>query len=117
MLSILAWPNLVVCLHMALHPVKLQNTLRRWERCAKGDSYIVNQAAWFSHCTTEVQRCIFDSIAVLQSEFVKGKLSSKTSEALSDLKDLNTFHQSISVVSGMSLQHRVDRLFVHQVIW
>ena len=62
-----------------------QEYLRRWERCARENSYIVNHAAGFNRCTS----C-----------------------TLSDLKDLTAFHQNVSVAMGTALQHLADSLFV-----
>ena len=90
-----------------------QESLRRWERAAREDSYIINHAAGFSHCSTELQEKMSQNIALLSSCLGKGKCSKDVSNALNDLRDLMAFHQKVSVAMGMSLQHLADSLFVN----
>ena len=90
-----------------------QESLRRWERAAREDSYIVNHAAGFSRCSTELQDKMSQNIAILSSHLSKGKAQKEVSDALNDLRDLIAFHQRVSVAMGMSLQHLADSLFVH----
>ena len=90
-----------------------QEYLRRWERNAKEGSYIVNQAAGFNRCASELQDRMNQSLVCLQSNFNKGKAPKEVSEALHDLKDYLAFHQNVSVAMGTSLQHLADSLFVN----
>ena len=90
-----------------------QESLRRWERAACEDSYIVNHAAGFSRCSTELQEKMSQNIALLGSRLSKGKTSKDVSNALNDLRDLMAFHQKVSVAMGTSLQHLADSLFVN----
>ena len=62
-----------------------QEYLRRWERNAKEGSYIVNQAAGFNRCASELQDRMNQSLVCLQSNFNKGKAPKEVSEALHDL--------------------------------
>ena len=90
-----------------------QESLRRWERAACEDSYIINHAAGFSRCSTELQEKMSQNIALLGSRLSKGKTSKDVSNALNDLRDLMAFHQKVSVAMGTSLQHLADSLFVN----
>ena len=90
-----------------------QEALRRWERAAREDSYIINHAAGFSRCSTELQDKMLQNIALLCSRLNKGKAPKDVSNALNDLRDLMAFHQRVSVAMGTSLQHLADSLFVH----
>ena len=42
-----------------------QEYLRRWERCAREGSYVVNSAAVFNHCTSELQERIASNVSFL----------------------------------------------------
>ena len=90
-----------------------QEALRRWERAAREDSYIINHAAGFSRCSTELQDKMSQNIALLCSRLNKGKAPKDVSSALNDRHDLMTFHQRVSMAMGTSLQHLADSLFVH----
>ena len=90
-----------------------QESLRRWERAAREDSYIINHAAGFSRCSTELQDKMSQNVAVLSACLLKGKAQKEISDALNDLRDLLAFHQRVSIALGTSLQHLADSLFVH----
>ena len=91
----------------------LQDYLRRWERCACEGSYVVNSAAGFSRCSSELQDRLSTSVAFLQSQINKGKAPKEVTETLKDIRDYVAFHQSVSVAMGTALQHLADSLFVH----
>ena len=89
-----------------------QEYLRRWEKCARENSYIINNAAGFNRCTSELQEKMSSNVAMLCSRINKGKAPKEVTSALTDLKDLMAFHQSVSVAMGTTLQHLVDSVFV-----
>ena len=89
-----------------------QEYLRRWEKCARENSYIVNHAAGFICCTSELQERMTGHVNMLHARINKGKAPKEVSAALSDLKDLTAFHQNVSVAMGTALQHLADSLFV-----
>ena len=91
----------------------IEKSLRRWERAAREDSYIINHAAGFSRCSTELQDKMSQNVAVLSARLSKGKAQKEISDALNDLRDLLAFHQRVSIALGTSLQHLADSLFVH----
>ena len=91
-----------------------QESLRRWERCAREDSYIVNHAASFSRCSMELQERMSQHISMLSNRINKGKAPKEVSGALTKLKDLMAFHQNVSVTMGTALHSPPpDSLFVH----
>ena len=90
-----------------------QEYLRRWEKCARENSYIINNAAGFNRCTSELQEKMSANVAMLCSRINKGKAPKEVTGALNDLKDLMAFHQSVSVAMGTALQHLADSVFVH----
>ena len=90
-----------------------QESLRRWERAAREDSYIINHTARFGRCSTELQEKMSQNIALLCSRLNKGKTSKDVTNALNDLLDLMAFHQKVSVAMGTSLQHLADSLFLN----
>ena len=81
-----------------------QEYLRRWEKCARENSYIVNHAAGFNRCTSELQECMTSHINMLSARINKGKAPKELSTAISELKDLAAFHQSVLVATGTALQ-------------
>ena len=89
-----------------------QDTLRRWEKCAREGTYITNHAAAFNRCTSEIQDKMNAHIGLLNDVIVKGKAPKEVVEAIRDLKDLSSFHASVSVALGTSLQHLADSLFI-----
>ena len=89
-----------------------QEYLRRWERCSRENSYIVNHAAGFNCCTSELQERMTGHVNMLHARINKGKAPKEVSAALSNLKDLTAFHQNVSVAMGTALQHLADSLFV-----
>ena len=90
-----------------------QESLRRWERCAREGSYAVNSAAGFNRCTSELQERIASNVSFLCGKINKGKAPKDVTEALKDIKDLLAFHQNVSMAMGTALQHLADSLLVH----
>ena len=90
-----------------------QESLRRWERAAQENSYIINHAAGFNRCSTKLQDRMLQNIALLCSRINKGKAPKEVMSALNDLRDFMAFHQRVSVAMGTSLQHLTNNLFVH----
>ena len=74
-----------------------QESLRRWERAAREDSYVINHAAGFNRCSSELQDRMSQNIALLCTRLNKGKPPKEVSSALSDLRDFMAFHQRVSV--------------------
>ena len=51
-------------------------------------------------------------ISLLNDVIVKGKAAKEVVDAIRDLKDLSSFHSSVSVALRTSLQHLADGLFI-----
>ena len=54
-----------------------QDTLRKWERAARDQSYMYNQAAGLSRCRTKVHDSMVTQLKVIQGDKSKGKSSSR----------------------------------------
>ena len=63
-----------------------QETLSKWEKCAKEVLYIVNHIVGLSRCTNEIQEKIFEKTTILQTDPSKVNSSTKVTDALNDLK-------------------------------
>ena len=79
----------------ASRPVS-QDTLRKWERAVRDQSYMCNQAASFSRCLTKVQDSMANQLKLLQNDKGKGKSTGKTHQAIEELDFLITFNKSIT---------------------
>ena len=90
-----------------------QEYLRRWEKCAKENLYIVNHAGVFNRCNSELQDCMNGHISIVCAHINKGKAPMEVSTALTELKDLLAFHQNVSIAMDAALQHLADSIFVH----
>ena len=90
----------------ASRPVS-QETLRKWERSARGQSYMCNQAAAFSRCLTKVQESMASQLTS------KGKSSSKLHEAADELDYLITFNRSITQAMARTMPDLSDGMFIN----
>ena len=68
----------------ASRPVS-QDTLRKWERAARDQTYMCSQAAAFSRCLTKVQENMATQLKVIQGITSKGKSSPKLTQAADEL--------------------------------
>ena len=89
-----------------------QDILRRWEKCAREGTYVTNHAVAFNRCTCDIQEKMNIHISLLNDTIVKGKAPKAVVEAIRGLKDLSSFHSSVSVALGTALQHLADSLFI-----
>ena len=96
----------------ASRPVS-QDTLRKWERAARDQSYMCNQAAAFSRCLTKVQENMTNQLKVIQGITVKGKSSPKLTQAADELDFLVTFNRSITQAMARTMQDLSDGVFVN----
>ena len=95
----------------ASRPVS-QDTLRKWERAARDQTYMCNQAAAFSRCLTKVQENMTNQLKVIQGITVKGKTSPKLTQAADELDFLVTFNRSITQAMARTMQDLSDGVFV-----
>ena len=96
----------------ASRPVS-QDTLRKWERAARDQSYMCNQAAGFSRCVTKVQDSITSQLKLLQNDKGKGKSTGKTHQGIEELDFLITFNQSITQAMARTMQDLSEGVFIN----
>ena len=72
-----------------------QDLLRRWERAAREQTIMCNQAAGLSRCLTRVQDSMNYQLKTLRLDS-KGKSSEKMKQAVSQLEYLTTFNRSVA---------------------
>ena len=96
----------------ASRPVS-QETLRKWERSARDQSYMCNQAAAFTRCLTKVQESMASQLKVIKGVTSKGKSSSKLHEAADELDNLVTFKRSITQAMARTMQDLSDGVFIN----
>ena len=89
-----------------------QDTLRKWEKCARESSIICNQAAGFNRCLMKVQHDMQSQLKAIRVEH-KGKSSSKLSTATEELHFLMDFNSSICQAMAKSMEHLTDFVFVN----
>ena len=96
----------------ASRPVS-QDTLRKWERAARDQTYMCNQAAAFSRCLTKVQENMANQLKIIQGITSKGKSSPKLTQASDELDFLVTFNRSITQAMARTMQDLSDGVFVN----
>ena len=96
----------------ASRPVS-QDTLRKWERAARDQSYMCNQAAAFSRCLTRVQDNMASQLKIIQGVTCKGKSATKVSQAADELDFLVTFNRSITQAMVRTMQDLSEGVFVN----
>ena len=96
----------------ASRPVS-QDTLRKWERAARDQSYMCNQAASFSRCLTKVQDSMTTQLKSLQNDKGKGKSTGKTHQAIEELDFLITFNKSITQAMARTMQDLSEGIFIN----
>ena len=96
----------------ASRPVSQEN-LRKWERAARDQSYMCNQAAAFSRCLTKVQDNMGSQLKIVQSVTCKGKSATKVSQAADELDFLVTFNRSITQAMARTMQDLSEGVFIN----
>ena len=89
-----------------------QDMLRRWERAAREQTVMCNQAAGLSRCLTRVQDAMSAQLKTLQLDRTKGKSSERTKQAVDELDYLVTFNQSISQAMARTMQDLSEGVFI-----
>ena len=89
-----------------------QDLLRRWERAAREQTIMCNQAAGLSRCLTRVQDSMATELKTLRLDS-KGKSSEKMKQAVSELEYLTTFNRSISQAMARTLQDLSEGVFIN----
>ena len=88
-----------------------QDMLRRWERAAREQTVMCNQAAGLSRCLTRVQDAMSSQLKTLHLDR-KGKSSERTKQAIDELDYLVTFNRSISQAMARTMQDLSEGVFI-----
>ena len=89
-----------------------QDLLRRWERAAREQTIMCNQAAGLSRCLTRVQDSMNNQLKTLNLDS-KGKSSEKMRQAVGELEYLTTFNWSISRAMARTMQDLSEAVFIN----
>ena len=89
-----------------------QDLLRKWERAAREQTIICNQAAGLSRCLTRVQDSMATQLKTLRLDS-KGKSSEKMKQAVNELEYLTTFSRSISQAMARTMQDISEGVFIN----
>ena len=84
--------------------------LRRWERTAREQTVMCNQAAGLSRCLTRVQDAMSAQLKTLHLD-KKGKSSERTKQTVEELDYLVTFNRSISQAMARTMQDLSERIW------
>ena len=88
-----------------------QETLRRWEKSARGATVICNQAASFNRCLFKVHQNMQGQMKTVWTES-KGKGSVKVPSAMEQLQFLMDFNASITPAAAKTMEHISEFLFI-----
>ena len=94
-------------------PPVSQDSLRKWERAARDQTYMCNQAAAFSRCLTKVQENMSTQLKTIQGVTAKGKSSGKLEQATDELEFLITFNRSITQAMTRTMQALSEGVFIN----
>ena len=89
-----------------------QDILRRWERAAREQSVMCNQAAGLSRCLTRIQDAMSTQLKSLHVDKGKGKSSERMQQAVDELEYLVTFNRSISQAMARTIQDLSEGVFI-----
>ena len=89
-----------------------QDLLRGWERAAREQIIMFNQAAGLSRCLTRVQDSMDTQLKTLRLDS-KGKSSEKMKQAVNELGYLTTFNRSISQAMARTMQDLSEGVFIN----
>ena len=88
------------------------DVLRRWERAAREQTVICNQAAGLSRCLTRVQDAMSSQLKILHLDKTKGKSSERMKQDVDELDYLVTFNRSIYQTMTRSMQDLAEGVFI-----
>ena len=89
-----------------------QDMLRCWERAAREQTVMYNQAAGLSRCLTRVQDAMSSQLNTLHLDKTKGKSSERMKQAVDELDYLVTFNRSISQAMARTMQDLSEGVFI-----
>ena len=86
--------------------------LRCWERAAREQTVMCNQAAGLSRCLTRVQDAMSSQLKTLHLDKTKGKSSERMKQAVDELDYLVTFNRSISQAMARTMRDLSEGVFI-----
>ena len=89
-----------------------QDILRHWERAAREQTVMCNQAAGLSRCLTRVQDAMSTQLKNLHLDRGKGKSSERMQQAVDKLEYLVMFNRSISQGIAGTMQDLSEGVFI-----
>ena len=89
-----------------------QDMLWHWERAAREQTVMCNQAAGLSCCLTRVQDAMSSQLKYLHLDSSKGKSSERMRQAIDELDYLVTFNRSISQAMARTMQDVSEGVFI-----
>ena len=89
-----------------------QDLLRRWERAAREQTIMCNQAAGLSRCLTRVQDSMNSQLKTLRLDS-KGKSFEKMKQAVIELEYLTTFNRSVSQAMARTMKDLSEAVFIN----
>ena len=89
-----------------------QDMLRRWERAAREQTIVCNQAAGLSRCLTRVQDAMSSQLKILHLDSTTGKSSERMENAVDELDYLVTINRSISQAMARTMQDLSEGVFI-----
>ena len=92
-----------------------QDTLCHWERAAREQTFMCNQAAGLSRCLTRVQNAMVAQLKTLHLDKGQGKAPGRSQQAVDELDYLVTFSRSITQVMARTMQDLSEGTFVNMV--
>ena len=90
-----------------------QDTLRRWERSAREQTFMCSQVAGLSRCLTKVQDSMMAQLITLRFDKGKGKASGRSQHAIDELEYLGTFNGSITKAMARTMQDLSEGIFIN----
>ena len=94
-----------------------QDKLRKWERSAREQTVMCNQAAGLSRCLTKVQDTMVTQLKILHSDKGKGKASGRSQHSVDELEYLVTFNRSITQAMAHTMQDLSDMVNLSLARW
>ena len=89
-----------------------QDMIGLWERAAREQTVMCNQAAGLSRCLTRVQDAMSSQLKTLHLDSMKGKSSERMKQAVDELDYLVTFNWSISQAIARTMEDLSEGVFI-----
>ena len=101
------------CLLPQLSSALTRTLLRHWERAAREQTFMCNQAAGLSRCLTKIQDTMVTQHKTLYLDKGKGKAPGRSQQAVGELDYMVTFDRSITQAMARTMQDLSKGIFVN----